>query len=204
MNCGGSRRLFGVYWDDEITLAERDWLESHFNECPACRTEYEQFARAIELVGSLPRAEARPDLAERALARARRASAAPDRLPLGAPRWVPITATAALLVIAATLTLQWMGVTPSGRIPGASPMAEHAAPETISMSGGAQLVAGAPGQEADVAGPSNGTRSVADSLFDRSADIEFILDPVMLHKGRAHTPLKLSPNLQGEKAVITF
>ena len=37
MNCGGARRLFGAYWDDEITLAERDWLESHFSACAACR-----------------------------------------------------------------------------------------------------------------------------------------------------------------------
>ena len=37
MNCGDARRLFGAYWDDEITLAERDWLESHFASCAACR-----------------------------------------------------------------------------------------------------------------------------------------------------------------------
>ncbi|MEK7329939.1 MAG: zf-HC2 domain-containing protein, partial [Candidatus Eisenbacteria bacterium] len=116
MNCGDARRLFGACWDDEITLAERDWLESHFASCAACRAEYETFARAIELVGSLPRAEVRPGLAERALARARRATAAPDRLPVGTPRWIPITATAALLAIAATMTLQWMGITPAGRM----------------------------------------------------------------------------------------
>ena len=57
MNCGDARRLFGAYWDDEITLAERDWLESHFASCAGCRSEYETWARAIELVGSLPRAE---------------------------------------------------------------------------------------------------------------------------------------------------
>ena len=47
IHCGGARRLFGVYWDDEITLAERDWLEAHFSACTACRGEYEQFARTI-------------------------------------------------------------------------------------------------------------------------------------------------------------
>ena len=27
MNCDDARRLFGAYWDDELTLAEREWLE---------------------------------------------------------------------------------------------------------------------------------------------------------------------------------
>ncbi|HKQ57896.1 MAG TPA: zf-HC2 domain-containing protein, partial [Candidatus Eisenbacteria bacterium] len=129
MNCAGARKLFGAYWDDEITLAERDWLESHFAGCTACRSEYESFARAIELVGSLPRVEVKPDLAERALARARRVAAVPDRLPLGAPRWIPVTATAALLIIAATTALQWLGVTPGGRSP--DPSAVATAPELV-------------------------------------------------------------------------
>lgn len=207
MNCGDARRLFGAYWDDEITLAERDWLESHFASCTACRGEYETFARAIELVGALPRAEVKPGLDERALARARRATAAPDRLPVGTPRWIPITATAALLAIAATMTLQWLGLTPAGRMtprtevttvqepvlvrsPGASTTAPTVAGEGRSSEGG----------EADAlfAG------GVPDSLFDHSADVEFILDPVTLRKGRAHTVLRLNPNVQGEKAVITF
>ena len=29
MKCGQARRLFGAYWDDEITQAEREWLEAH-------------------------------------------------------------------------------------------------------------------------------------------------------------------------------
>jgi anti-sigma factor RsiW len=200
MTCSGARKLFGAYWDDEITLAERDWLESHFNSCAACRVEYEQFARSIELVGSLPRVEVRPELAERALARARRSTAVPDRLPLGAPRWIPITATAALLTIAATMALQWMGVTPPGRTPDPSSIAGVSQPELLQPvraeepSAATSAVAGA---DAEMAG-------VADSLFDHSADVEFILDPVVLSKGRAHTVMKLNPNVQGEKAVITF
>ena len=45
---------------------------------------------------------------------------------------------------------------------------------------------------------------VPDSLFDHRADVEFILDPVTLRKGRAHTVLHLDPNVRGDKAVITF
>lgn len=207
MNCGGARRLFGAYWDDEITLAERDWLESHFNSCSGCRGEYEQFARSIELAGSLPRVEVRPELAERALARARRSTAAADRLPLWAPRWVPITATAALLTIAATMTLQWMGVAPPGRIGDRSPVAGLSQPELLQPTLAERPSPAVPtGRGADaVAGRAGGLAAgAADSLFDHSADIEFILDPVVLNKGRAHTALKLNPSVQGEKAVITF
>ena len=200
MNCGGARRLFGAYWDDEITLAERDWLESHFNSCAACRGEYEQFARSIELVGSLPRVEVRPELAERALARARRSTAVADRLPLGAPHWIPITATAALLTIAATMALQWMGIAPPGRTPDPSYIGGVSQPELLQpMRAKGPSAATDPG--ADVAA---GAPGAADSLFDHSADVEFILDPVVLNKGRVHTVLKLNPNVQGEKAVITF
>ena len=202
MNCGGARRLFGAYWDDEITLAERDWLEAHFSACAGCRSEYEQFARTIELMGSLPRVAPQPDLAERALARARRAVAVPDRLPLRTPRWIPITATAALLTIAVTMTLQWIGVTPAGRT--LDPMAGNPRPARIEPAR-IESRAGAPvlpaADQALATGPAGG---IADSLFDHNADVEFILDPVVVRKGRAHTVLRVNPTVQGEKAVITF
>ena len=209
MNCGGTRRLFGAYWDDEITLAERDWLESHFASCAACRGEYENFARTIELVGSLPRAEVKPELAERALARARRTTVAPDRLPHGTPRWIPLTATVALLIIAATTALQWLGFTPAGRGPDRAPVATVAQPELLETSAGHPVVPPSADRRPDApGGTSSGADALAgldaDRLFDHNADVEFILDPVVLNKGRAHTVLKLNPNVQGEKAVITF
>ena len=207
MNCGDARRLFGACWDDEITLAERDWLESHFASCAACRAEYETFARAIELVGSLPRAEVRPGLAERALARARRATAAPDRLPVGTPRWIPITATAALLAIAATMTLQWMGITPAGRMTPRTGVAAVPEPVLVRSPDARTTASTVPDDRlATVRGETDApfAGGVPDSLFDHSADVEFILDPVTLRKGRAHTVLRLNPNVQGEKAVITF
>jgi len=206
MSCAGARRLFGAYWDDEITLAERDWLESHFAGCAACRDDYEQFARAVELLGSLPRVEVQPDLAERVLARARRTGAAPDRLPLAAPRWVPITATAALLTIAATMTLLWLGVAPPGRTPESAQVAGTSVQGSARPVRGDLPAAGLPegGLPATTTATAGLAAGVPDSLFDHSADVEFILDPVVLRKGRAHTVLKLNPGVQGEKAVITF
>ena len=55
--CDQARRLFGAFWDDEVTQAEREWLDTHFTACPGCRTEYDQFARTVETIGSLPRTE---------------------------------------------------------------------------------------------------------------------------------------------------
>jgi hypothetical protein len=207
MNCGDARRLFGAYWDDEITLAERDWLESHFTSCAACRTEYETFAHSIELVSSLPRAEVRPGLAERALARARRAATAPDRLPIGTPRWIPVTATGALLAIATTMTLQFMGITPAGRLASRVGVAAVSQPVLVRPTGAGTSSPIVPNDrrstlDGDVDAQLAG--GVPDSLFDHSADVEFILDPVTLRKGRAHTVLRLNPSVQGEKAVITF
>jgi predicted anti-sigma-YlaC factor YlaD len=205
MNCRDARRFFGAYWDDEITQAERDWLESHFAACAACRSEYESFAHALELVGSLPRAEIRPGLAERALTRARRAAPVADRLPTVTPRWIPITATAALVAIAATMTLQWVGLAPTGRLAprdGSSVVSEPV------LVGPPDLRATQTHEPTGLAGEADPdaqfAAGVPDSLFDHSADVEFILDPVTLRKGRAHTVLRLNPDVQGERAVITF
>jgi hypothetical protein len=46
--------------------------------------------------------------------------------------------------------------------------------------------------------------SLPDSLFDHSADVEFVLDPVKLHRepGRGYTPV--SNTVRGETASITF
>ena len=204
MNCGHARRMFGSYWDDEITLAERDWLESHFAACEPCRREYEAFSRSLELVGSLPRAEVAPGLAERALARARRATPERDRLPVaGTPRWIPVTATAALVTIAAAMVLQFVGMTPVARVADRGQIAAVQQPV---------LVPTQPAPSSNGSAPSHAQREpvapvadvISDSLFDHSADVEFVLDPVALRKGRAQTRLRLNPNVQGEKAVITF
>src|SRR5262249_48922277 len=114
--CDQARRLFGAYWDDEVTQAEREWLESHLAGCPGCRQQYEQLARTLETVGSLPRTDVAADLPERALQAARRATAAPDRIAVAParPAWIPVTAAAALFLLGVSSLLPWLG-TPAGQ-----------------------------------------------------------------------------------------
>ena len=204
MNCRQSARQFSAYWDDEMTQAEREWLEAHFSACDDCRREYEQFARSLELLGSLPRAEAAPELAERVLARARRTTAAPDRLPVAGVPWVPVTAAAALLLLVGTLLLPMMGrtprLTPGGVASG--PLAVH---EPVLV----QPVAGSPPGAEPHAVSTPETRALAaasvatDSLFDHSRDVEFILDPVLLRRGQASVATARTP-VAGERAVVSF
>ena len=204
MNCTHARRLFAAFWDDETTQAEREWLEAHFTSCDACRHEYEQYARTLELVGSLPRVEPAPGLPERVLQRVRRVETIPDALPAGRPLWVPVgSALAAGVLIAVTLAGPWLGGHRDSRTasrpatPGAvsEPVLVHPAdgpagpdrgPATPLLAGGAASVL-----------------SASDSLFDHTEDVEFILDPVTLHRGRASVN-RASGGGQGEKAVITF
>lgn len=200
--CDQGRRLFGAYWDDEVTQAEREWLESHLAGCPACRQQYEQFARTLEAVASLPRTEIASDLPERALAAARRASAVPDRIAAAPaqPRWVPVTAAAALLLVGATAVLQTFAPVLTARGPHAPTLL---APRDKPVPEPHFLAASAPLPRADAPGPRPATH-LADSLFDHSEDVEFILDPVVLHRGRAQAASHLPAGAQGEQTVISF
>jgi len=207
MKCSQAVRLFGAYWDDETTQAERELVEAHLASCASCRQEYEAFTRTLELVGSLPRVESAPDLVERVLSRARRAAPAPDMVPARTRRWIPVTATAALTMIAGLLALPWLGVRNEARREPTrvvaereparlGPKADHSAPSLPAPAGGAPPAAG----HAFMAAA--GTAAVPDSLFDHSEDVEFILDPVKLQRGRA--TVTRPPAVQGEKAVISF
>ena len=201
--CDQGRRLFGAYWDDEVTQAEREWLESHLAACPGCRRQYEQFARTLETVGSLPRTDTATELPERALAAARRAPAVADRVAVAplTPRWVPVTAAAAVLLVAVTTLLPTVapmltgGSLGSGRLGRLEkPVAE---PRLVAVAGSAAHDAGrAPAARA--------AKTIADSLFDHSEDVEFILDPVVLHRGRAQTASRLPSGIQGEHTVISY
>jgi len=197
--------MFGAYWDDDSTQAEREWLESHFVGCAACRKEYEEYSRALEWVAALPRVEPAPDLVERTLSRARRAVPVADHMPAPGVQWVPVTAAAALLVVMATLISPWLGLGPGPRVASRSP--ERNAPEQLAPATPAPstLAGGAP-VPVPVAGAKSGSEplaSVPDSLFDHNEDVEFILDPVTLRRGRASlTRAPAGP--RGERAVITF
>jgi anti-sigma factor RsiW len=202
--CDQGRRLFGAYWDDEVTQAEREWLESHLAGCPACRQQYEQFARTLETVASMPRTETAGDLPERALAAARRASAVPDRIAAAPaqPRWVPVTAAAALMLVGLTAVLQTFAPVLSSR--GSHPsilLAQRDKPVAEPRFVATQV--NAAGSHSPAPAARSGT-ALADSLFDHSEDVEFILDPVVLHRGRAQAASHLPAGAQGEQTVISF
>jgi len=198
MKCHGVRRLFGAYWDDETTQAEREHLEAHFQGCAACRNEYESFSRAMEMVAALPRYEAAPDLLERTLARARRSSPARDTLPARETPWVPVTAVAALLLVAAAFVSQWSTLA-SG--PRAARTTAGLSARVGLASGTGPVASGATGEARfDANAP---VASATDSLFDHSEDIEFVLDPVTLRRGQA-TVTQPHQGLHTERAVISF
>jgi anti-sigma factor RsiW len=199
MKCNHARKLFAAFWDDETTQAEREWLESHFSTCAKCRGEYEAYARTLELLGSLPRIEAAPDLAERALARARRAETAPDRLPVGRPLWVPVAAGAAAMAVIGLILSGPLGALRQG-----SMIAGHARPaihQPVLVPLPEPVAVQSPAGNAAAKHLRSGNHALPDSLFDHSEDIEFVLDPVTLHRGRASVNRGTT---QGERAVITF
>jgi anti-sigma factor RsiW len=206
MKCDRVRGLFGAYWDDEITQAEREWMDAHFASCAACKSEYEGYARTLELVSSLPRIEAAPDLVDRVVARAKRAAATADELPSPRVAWVPVAAVSALALLAAAVLGPWMT---------AGPIARHAAatttPATAQLQQPVRVLPSHAGQATTRAGHVNthaaGGEQVAvqvDSVFDHSEDVEFILDPVTVHRGRMRPVTPRVASVQGERAVITF
>lgn len=202
MNCHQARRHFGAYWDDELTQAEREWLEGHFAACERCRREYDERARVMEGLAALPRLDAPPHFSEQVLARARRAATVPDRVPAAAPAWMPVTAGALALLLVGTLAAPWLGPPDDRGVPSGVALAPPqpvavtpAAPEASPPSAPAESDAG-PGAVSRVA-------SLPDSLFDPAANVEFILDAVPLRRGRAELPSPALP-VQAERAVISF
>lgn len=200
MNCTHARKLYAAYWDDETTQAEREWLEGHFHSCATCRREYEQYARTIELLGSLPRVEPSPELPERVLQRVKRSESIPDRLPVGRPIWVPVaSAVAAAALIAVTIAGPWLGSRHE------SPVATQLVPSGPVTQPVLVQVPTSPAGTSDAAGAKAHVElalAPVDSLFDHSEDVEFILDPVTLHRGRAS--VNRTSAHPDEKAVITF
>lgn len=199
-SCPQARDLFGPHWDDEITRGERDWLESHLTSCAECRAAYDRFAHTLEAVAALPRPEMAGDLAERALAEGKRRQRVPDVLPMPArPRWQPLAAAAGLAVLAATSVLLWRGPQPGAPSLALETPVEQPRLVAVTPADGST----ADPQAADAAEADASGRFAADSLFDHAEDVEFILDPVTLRRGRAHTA-RLPEGIQGEQAVISF
>jgi len=205
MSCDRARRLFGACWDDELTHAEREWLEAHLAACARCRSEYDAYSRALEVVGALPRVEAPPDLAERVVARARHAAMVPDALGERSLRWVPAVAAAAVAIVLTVAVMlavphaPWRGNVPGATSPLVASRGEPAVPVLVSDA--------APTR----GGARQGSRAgkdgiVADDPFDHGADVEFILDPVNVTRGRAtvsHAGTRQA-DAEGERAIISF
>jgi hypothetical protein len=125
----------------------------------------------------------------------------PDRIAAAPaqPRWVPITAAAALMLVGLTAVLQTFAPVLTARGPhsaGTLARRDKPVPEPRFVATSTSL----PRRDA----PAHATPVLADSLFDHSEDVEFILDPVVLHRGRAQSASHLPKGAQGERTVISF
>jgi hypothetical protein len=156
--------------------------------------------------------EASADLAERALARARRLSAAPDYVGQTGVRWLPIaaaTAAAAAIVVALVVLPRAPWRNPGSGEP--LRVASRPAVPTVVLP---NLKPPARAEQPTLAvrlperrGLKTGMAAVIpDSMFDHSEDVEFILDPVAIHRGRASVtrPNSRVTGVQGQQALITF
>jgi anti-sigma factor RsiW len=191
MICDHARRLFGACWDDELTKAERDGLESHLGSCPTCRVEYDEFSRVLEWTAALPRIEPPADFVDRVLVRSRRATTAPDIVRESGVRWAPVAAAAAgaVLVVVAMLVgsnLQW-------KTPASVPMAQ-----VLKVNGPAEPRFAPKAGVEQVKRRAEARREGAESLFDPDKNIEFVLDPAEVSGGR----VKRDP--EGQRPIITF
>jgi len=189
--CARARQLFGPYWDDETSRAEREWLDAHFAMCAGCRAEYEELARTLAAVATLPRAEAAPDLAERVLAAARRSAPVRDVVFVREGRaWAPLAAAAAAVLLTVAALSPWLL-----RSLGGGEVALNGVP---ALHGQSVAAPGAP------AAPHAAVAAVVDSLFDHSEDVDFVLDPVTLRRGHVHSVTGTPKGIQGGQAIITF
>jgi hypothetical protein len=130
----------------------------------------------------------------------RRATPVRDRLPVGAPAWIPVTATVALAAIAVTVVLQFAAPLIARRMSGPPPPAVALREPVRVRAASTPVPVTAPGVASLRA-----AGAIPDSLFDHSEDVEFVLDPVTVRKGRAHPASRLAPHTaQSDQAVITF
>jgi len=62
MKCSDTRPLLSLYLDGATSRDERTAVDLHVRTCPACRTEFDQLRRTHQLVASVGRKPAPPDL----------------------------------------------------------------------------------------------------------------------------------------------
>ena len=220
--CERAQELFGPGWDDELSVVERESLEQHFAGCTNCRRDYDELARTLELVQSLPRPSVSGDFATRVLAEARRREAEGGRGLIVARGWFARpwrVAIAAAFIVAAGVSGVVLAPEPVPQQVAKAP-AVVSTPTTVAppvtQETKIEIASAGPGSPA----PSNAKPTLArrirtrpaeaaiaaipDSLFDHTADVELVLDPVTLRKerGRGYTPVPTT--VKGEQASITF
>lgn len=229
-SCERAQSLFGRAWDDELTAVERDGLELHVKGCAGCRREYDEFARTLELVQALPRPAVSDDFAARVLvaaaAREREVAAAPRRIfawpslpsfefgdiAFGRPA-LALAATFVVAVSAAVVLMRGpaVGPTQAPTVAVVAPQAQTVPAPVVAapaVEAPVTIVAAdpAPRREASRRTPATSlvvdAPMIPDSLFDHTADVELVLDPVKLRRERGvgYTPT----SVRGEAASITF
>ena len=148
------------------------------------------------------------------LAHTRHAAPAPDRVrvprsPLVSRR-VPLAAAAVLLLVGAMLLprllprpdLASTGVAERASAPEHAVAVTPPGPET--PGGSATTSSRVRRAEPTPAAARAMAAAVTDSLFDHAEDVEFVLDPVLLRRGRAHKSASMAEGLQTDQAVISF
>ena len=68
----------------------------------------------------------------------------------------------------------------------------------------AQPAAVPPASPLPAPGATGTLAAVPDSIFDHSDDVEFVLDPVTLKRGRASVTRELPGGIRTEQAVVSF
>jgi len=213
MNCTRARRLFGALLGRRVDAGPSGVPRgAFFTSCPRCRTEYDQFSRTLEVAGALPRLEAGADFAERALARARRSTPAPDGLTRAPARWVPATAlaTAAALIVTGVLLVPRLITGPSGGGPPVAVSPQASAPGHLAVAGwrrtGRAPRPGFPCPSSAARRAPRWRRASPTASSINSEDVEFILEPVAVRQSRRDSPADdaAAARRAGEQAVITF
>jgi hypothetical protein len=91
VNCRPYRELIPGLLDGALTPAERERLQEHLDQCPACRESLEELRLTLERIKALEPVEPPPWLAEKILARVR------AQPPLAGRRLLPLALRPALL-----------------------------------------------------------------------------------------------------------
>jgi hypothetical protein len=126
-------------------------------------------------------------------------------LPAPRPSWVPATAVAALATVLVVSIVPWLrpgwtvrqSSSPSSSVAVSVPtrVSVPAAPRSHQAGGAAASRSGS---------GASSVAMMADSLFDHSEDVEFILDPVTVRRGHVHPARPHVAAVQGQQATITF